>query len=82
MVQAGLGKKQDPVSKINRAKRAGRVAQMVEYLPNKCAALSSNSSTTTTTKKKNLSFMWLQFLGIMRRKMMERKVYTNRHPGT
>jgi hypothetical protein len=35
VVQAGLGKKRDPVSKT-RAKSAGGVAQVVE--PNKCEA--------------------------------------------
>jgi hypothetical protein len=29
-VQSGLGKKQDPISKITRAKRAGGMAQEVE----------------------------------------------------
>jgi hypothetical protein len=28
-VQAGLGIKQDPISKITKAKRAGRVAQVI-----------------------------------------------------
>jgi hypothetical protein len=30
-VQAGLGKKQDPVSKITTAKMAGGVTQLAEY---------------------------------------------------
>jgi hypothetical protein len=30
MVQASLGKKQDPISKITRAKRAGGMAQGVD----------------------------------------------------
>jgi hypothetical protein len=43
VVQAGLGKKQDLISKITRAKRAAGVAQVVECcLPSKCEALSSN----------------------------------------
>jgi hypothetical protein len=37
-------KPQDPVSKLTTAKRAGRVAQVVEYLPSKCKALSSHPS--------------------------------------
>jgi hypothetical protein len=32
-VQAGLGIKQDAVSKTNNTKRAGGVTQVVEYLP-------------------------------------------------
>jgi hypothetical protein len=44
-VQAGLGKKLDPISKITRAKRDGCVAQVVECLPSKCKGLSSNPST-------------------------------------
>jgi hypothetical protein len=35
VVQAGLGKKQDPISKITRAKMAGGMVQTVEYLPSK-----------------------------------------------
>jgi hypothetical protein len=37
-VQAGLGKKQDPVSKIIRTERTAGMAQVVEYLPHKCAS--------------------------------------------
>jgi hypothetical protein len=33
LVQAGLGKKWDPISKITKAKRAGGMAQTVECLP-------------------------------------------------
>jgi hypothetical protein len=33
MVQVGLGKKQDPISKITRSKRAESMAQVVEHLP-------------------------------------------------
>jgi hypothetical protein len=43
-VEASLGKKQDPVSKIIRAKRVRGVTQAVERLPRKCEALSSNPS--------------------------------------
>jgi hypothetical protein len=32
-VQADLGKKQDPISKVARAERAGIMAQAVECLP-------------------------------------------------
>jgi hypothetical protein len=35
IVQAGLGKKQDPISKIIRTKRAGGMAQVVECLISK-----------------------------------------------
>jgi hypothetical protein len=37
-----------------REKRAGRMAQMVEYLPRKCEAPSSNPSTTKKKKKKKI----------------------------
>jgi hypothetical protein len=46
MVQAGLGNKQDPISKIIRVKRARGMARAVERLPTKCEALSSNYSAT------------------------------------
>jgi hypothetical protein len=45
VVQASLGKKQDPISKITRENRAGVVTQMVKHLPSKCKALSSKPST-------------------------------------
>jgi hypothetical protein len=38
-------------AKITRAKRAGGVAQVVEYLLSKCEALSSNPSTEKKKKK-------------------------------
>jgi hypothetical protein len=41
-VQVGLGTKQDLLSKITRAKRAGGVANAVEPLLSKLKALSSN----------------------------------------
>jgi hypothetical protein len=44
MVQASLAEKQDPISKITRAKR-------VNHLPSKCEAMSSNPSTTKGKKK-------------------------------
>jgi hypothetical protein len=46
VVQVALGKKQDPNSKITRAKRAGAVAREVELLPTNCKVLSSNPSAT------------------------------------
>jgi hypothetical protein len=46
------GKKQDPISKITEAQRAGSMVQMVECLPSKREALSSNQSTTKKKKKK------------------------------
>jgi hypothetical protein len=50
-VQVGPGIKQDPISKIASAKRTGRVAQVVAYLPSKRETLSSNPSTKQTNKK-------------------------------
>jgi hypothetical protein len=41
-VQGCLSKKQDPISKITQAKRAGGMAQAVQYLPSKCKALRLN----------------------------------------
>jgi hypothetical protein len=52
IVQAGLGERQDPMSKITRAKRVGGMAQSVQHLPSKCKALNSNSSTANAPKKK------------------------------
>jgi hypothetical protein len=52
MVQAGLSKKPDPISKITREKRAEGMAQVVEYLPSKHQAPSSNSSPTKKERKK------------------------------
>jgi hypothetical protein len=46
-----LDKKQDPISKITRAKKDQRWAQAVEHLPKKCKALSLNPN---STKKKKL----------------------------
>jgi hypothetical protein len=52
VVQAVLGKKQDPVYKITRGeKRAGGMAQVVEHLLSNCKPLSSNPS--NCQKKKN-----------------------------
>jgi hypothetical protein len=44
-VQASLVMKQDPISKITKAERAGGVTQVVEHLLSKCDALSSNPNT-------------------------------------
>jgi hypothetical protein len=33
MVQVGLSRKRDPISKMTTSKRDGRVAQVVEHLP-------------------------------------------------
>jgi hypothetical protein len=41
MVQAGLGKKRDPISKITRVKKAGGMAQVVEHQPSKYKARGS-----------------------------------------
>jgi hypothetical protein len=43
MNQTIPGIKQDSISKITKAKRAGDVAQVVEHLPSKGKALSSKS---------------------------------------
>jgi hypothetical protein len=40
MVHAGLDKKQEPITKITRGKRAGDVAQAIEYMPSRGEALS------------------------------------------
>jgi hypothetical protein len=40
-VQAALGKKQDFVSKINKAKRAEGMAQVIDHLPSKSKALNN-----------------------------------------
>jgi hypothetical protein len=44
-VHTGLGKKQEPISKISRAKKAGGMAQEVKRLPLEHGALSLNPST-------------------------------------
>jgi hypothetical protein len=46
LLQAGLGKKSDTISKISRAKRASRAR------PSKCEVLSSNPSPTKTKQQK------------------------------
>jgi hypothetical protein len=50
-VQSQPGKKQDPIWKVTKAKKAGGVAQVLELLPSKCEALSSNPSTAPSPKK-------------------------------
>jgi hypothetical protein len=54
MVQVDLGKKQEPISKTMRAKRAGGTVQVVEHPPSKQEALSSNPS---TTKKEKMQYI-------------------------
>jgi hypothetical protein len=44
----------DSVSKTTLAKRAGSVAQVLEYWPSNCKALSSNPTTTKKVKIKKL----------------------------
>jgi hypothetical protein len=46
--------KQDPISKITNKKRAGRVSQVVEYLPSKCETLSSTHSSQGKKRKKEM----------------------------
>jgi hypothetical protein len=58
LVQAGLGIKQDPASKITKAKRAGSMAQAIEYLPIKCKALNSTPSTNKTNKNPQTMFYY------------------------
>jgi hypothetical protein len=48
MVQVGLDKKQDLISKITRAKWAGSMVQVVDCLRSNCEALSSNPHTLPT----------------------------------
>jgi hypothetical protein len=54
MVQADLGKKQDPVSKTTRTKMAGGVAQEVEWLLSKCKNLVSSKDKNKKQKTKQL----------------------------
>jgi hypothetical protein len=44
-VKATLGKKEDSIAKITRAKRDGGMAQAVAFMPSKCDALNSNPNT-------------------------------------
>jgi hypothetical protein len=50
LVQVSLGKKQDLISKIMRARRAGGTAQVVECLHSKYKALCSNPSLPAESK--------------------------------
>jgi hypothetical protein len=50
VVQASLGRNQDPISKITRMKGAGGMAQVVESLPSKSKALSFNPSSAQRKK--------------------------------
>jgi hypothetical protein len=52
VVQSGWSIKQDPSSKITRAKRAGGMAQAVECLITKGKVRSSNPSTGQPKKEK------------------------------
>jgi uncharacterized protein (DUF4213/DUF364 family) len=54
VVQASLGKKQDPISKITRVKRVGGMAQAVQHLSSKFKVLSSNFSNTKKKKKSDV----------------------------
>jgi hypothetical protein len=54
LVQVGLGKKQDPISKTTRVKRAGCVVQVVRVSAFQLKDLSSNPS----TNKKKIFFKW------------------------
>jgi hypothetical protein len=53
-VQANLGIKQDPISKITNAKRSGGVTEQEEYLPCKCKTLSSIPVQTHTHTHTNI----------------------------
>jgi hypothetical protein len=50
---SSLGKKQDPISKITRAKTAGAEAQMVEHLSSKNGALTSNPNPNNNNNNKD-----------------------------
>jgi hypothetical protein len=58
VVQTSPGIKQDPISKLNNAKRAGRVSQGVEYLLNKYEAPGSTPSTASHRKKFKIIQHW------------------------
>jgi hypothetical protein len=62
-VQANLGIKWDPISKITKAKSTGNMTQVVEDLPDKCKAWSSTPSTIGKKKKQlNCNIGVSQFL--------------------
>jgi hypothetical protein len=52
-VQAGLGKKQNPISNITRVKRVEGMAQAVKLPPSKHKVLLSSIPSITITKKKS-----------------------------
>jgi hypothetical protein len=64
VVQVGLGKEQDSISKI-RAKRAGDMALVGELLPPKCKALSSNPSIAKRKKKKSIYSLYPDHLPLI-----------------
>jgi hypothetical protein len=51
------GKKQDPIFKITRAKRAGGMAQTAKHLPSKQDILSSENSSLKNKKQKQLEIL-------------------------
>jgi hypothetical protein len=53
---AWVNSSQDPILKIPNTKRAGRVAQVVDCLLNKCETLSSNPNTTKKILKIKLPY--------------------------
>jgi hypothetical protein len=60
-----LGKKQDPISKITRERRAGGMVQVVEHLPmssNLSADTSSASNSTCDTRPRHFTLIRLSFL--------------------
>jgi hypothetical protein len=68
MVQTDLGKKQNPISKITRAKRAGGVAQVVAHLPKKYKAKFKPS---TAPQKK----WWVRTSHVVRRPDLETRCH-------
>jgi hypothetical protein len=51
MVQASPDKNEGPIPKINKAKRAGSMAEVVDHLPSKHDTLNPNQSTIKREKK-------------------------------
>jgi hypothetical protein len=56
-VLASPGKKQDPISEITKAKKAGGVAQVLELLPSKCTPLPAQKTHKQTKKKENVVYL-------------------------
>jgi hypothetical protein len=52
-IQASLGIKRDPISKITKVRETGDVVQMVEHMPSKFETLHSTPSTTKKIQNKN-----------------------------